>query len=360
MPATAATQMTTEEHLAQPGWWPRKANAPRDAYAGAGACAECHSELFNGQREHAMARSAVPVKKGTEVGPSDLSIGPAQYSIRNENNTLIYTVRYHEQTFSAPLTWIFGSGHHGQTFVYYRGGKWSETHMSIFNRFGPGVTPGESNAIPESLVGALGRSIPNDELRLCFGCHATAAVTTDKFTPVSAMPGISCEGCHGPGTAHVALAHAGVSTNPGLIFNPANLDPASSVDFCGSCHRTWWDVEQLPTQGVRVVRFSAYRLEQSRCWGKGDARLTCAACHDPHKPLTREESGYDQKCFACHVQSAAMPRAEDHPGPACPVSTSKCTSCHMPKYLVPEMHSLFTDHRIRVVRNPGVAPSSWD
>jgi hypothetical protein len=360
MPATAATQMTTEDHLAQPGWWPRKGNAPRSAYIGAAACAECHSELFKGQREHAMARSAVPVKKGVEVATSNFSIGPAQYSIRNENNSLIYSVRYHEQTFSAPLTWIFGSGHHGQTFVYYRAGKWWETHMSIFNRFGPGVTPGESNAIPESLAGALGRSIPVDELPLCFGCHATAAVTSGKFAPASAMPGISCEGCHGPGAAHVALAHAGVSTNPGLIFNPATLDSAASVDFCGSCHRTWWDVSELGDPGVTVVRFSAYRLEQSRCWGKGDQRLVCAACHNPHKPLATEASAYDEKCLACHVQSAAMTRSADHPGPACPVKTSNCTSCHMPKYLVPQMHSPFTDHRIRVVRNPGVVPSSWD
>ena len=43
----------------------------------------------------------------------------------------------------------------------------------------------------------------------CFGCHATAAVTGGKLNPASAMPGISCEGCHGPGAAHVALAHAG-------------------------------------------------------------------------------------------------------------------------------------------------------
>lgn len=361
MPATAATQMTTDEHLMQPGWWPRKGDAPRSAYVGAAVCAECHTELFNGQQQHAMAHSSFrPNNAAATVPAARFSMGPAVYSISSENKTLVYKVNYNAQSFSVPLTWVFGSGHHGQTFVYYRAGQWWETRMTIFKGFGSGVTPGESGAVPESLADALGRSIPSQELPKCFGCHATAAVTSGKFNPASGIPGISCEGCHGPGAAHVALAHAGVSTNPGLIFNPAHLDPATSVDFCGSCHRTWWDVSELRNQGVNVVRFSAYRLEQSRCWGKGDARLTCAACHNPHKPLATYASAYDQKCLSCHVQSAAIAPSADHPGPACRVKTSNCTSCHMPRYEVPQMHSLFTDHRIRVVRNPGVVPSNWD
>lgn len=361
MPEGATKQMTTEEHLAKPGWWPRKDNAPRSAYVGAAACAECHSELFNGQQQHAMARSSLLVSKASGLNPSaDFSIGRAHYSIRSENKILTYTVRYDSQSFSVPLTWAFGSGHHGQTFIYRRGDEWWETRMTLFRGFGPGITPGESDAIPASLADALGRSIPSHELPMCFGCHATAAVTSGKFNPASAIPGISCEGCHGPGAAHVTLAHSGVSGNPGLIFNPAHLDPATSVDFCGSCHRTWWDVSQLRDQGVNVVRFSAYRLEQSRCWGKGDARLTCAACHNPHKPLATDAAAYDQKCLQCHLQSTGMKLTADHPGPACPVKTGECTSCHMPKYEVPQMHSLFTDHRIRVVQDPGAIPTHWD
>jgi len=76
--------------------------------------------------------------------------------------------------------------------------------------------------------------------------------------------------------------------------------------------------------------------------------------------LATEASAYDEKCLACHVKSAAMKATADHPGAACPVNTSNCTSCHMAKYEVPQMHSLFTDHRIRVVRNPGVVPNNWN
>lgn len=361
MPATDAQQMSTADHLAQPGWWPRKEDPARRDYVGAAACAECHSELVTSQQQHAMSHSSSLLSSVTSsTAIVDTAIGPAHYSIRPENKTLVYSVRFNGQSFSAPLEWVFGSGRHGQTFLYRRDDKWWETHITLFNKIGPAVTPGESDALPSSLSEALGRSIPDEEVPQCFGCHATAALTGGKLNPASAMPGISCEGCHGPGAAHVALAHSGVSTNPGMIFNPARLDPPNSLDFCGACHRTWWDVFQMDRPGIKVVRFPSYRLEQSRCWGKGDARITCIACHNPHQPLVTNLSAYDQKCLQCHVKCAAMKRSAEHPGAACPVKTSNCASCHMPKYEVPQTHARFTDHRIRVVRDPGKVPTQWD
>jgi len=361
MPATAVKQMTTEEHTAKPGWWPRKGDAPRSEYAGSASCAECHSTLVSSQQQHAMARSASFVKDvPSTTGPLNFVQGSAHYWIGAENKNLTYRVQYDSQFFSAPLEWVFGSGHRGQTFLYRRAGEYWETRVTLFKGFGLDITPGESRDLPFSFTGALGRWIPAKELPECFGCHTTAATTENKFNPTTAIPGISCEGCHGPGSAHVALAHAGIGTNPGMVFNPARLDPASSLDFCGSCHRTWWDVSQLDNPGIKVVRFPAYRLEESRCWGNGDARLTCVACHNPHAPLLVEASQYDQKCISCHVQSANVKRSAERPGAACPVKTSNCTSCHMPKYELPETHSRFTDHRIRVVRDPGKTPEQWN
>jgi hypothetical protein len=360
MPTTAVKQMTTEEHIAKPGWWPRKGDAPKSDYVGTAACAECHSGLVKSQQQHAMSHAAAPTKVTDVKDPIHFSAGTAQYSITPEGNRLVYKVQYNAQSFSAPLEWTFGSGTHGQTFLYHRIWDWWETHITTFNVIGADVTPGESDAPPTSLTGALGRWVTDEELPQCFGCHTVAAVTEGKFDPASAVPGISCEGCHGPGAAHVALAHAGVGAKPGMVFNPSTLDPASSLDFCGACHRTWWDVAQMDNPGIKVVRFPAYRLEQSRCWGNGDARITCIACHNPHQPLVRDISAYDQKCLSCHVKSASVKLSADHPGAACPVKSSNCASCHMPKYEVPQTHSRFTDHRIRVVRHPGEIPTRWD
>ena len=137
-----------------------------------------------------------------------------------------------------------------------------------------------------------------------------------------------------------------------MILNPARLSPPEMVDFCGSCHRTWWDTVELGFTGIASVRFPAYRLERSRCWGNGDRRLTCVACHDPHRDLVNDASFYDSRCLACHVNGPGAKSDANHPGQACPKSTKQCVTCHMPKYELPGMHLKFTDHQIRVAR-PG-------
>jgi len=52
---------------------------------------------------------------------------------------------------------------------------------------------------------------------------------------------------------------------------------------------------------------------------------------------------YDPKCQACHQQGKTGAKT-------CPVSKSKCVTCHMPKIELPGGHYKFSDHRIRIVR----------
>jgi hypothetical protein len=144
-----------------------------------------------------------------------------------------------------------------------------------------------------------------------------------------------------------------------LIFNPRRLTPSDSVDFCGACHRTWWDVTSNKDIGILNLRFAPYRLEKSRCWGSGDARITCVACHDPHKPLVEDPTSYDQQCLSCHALPTLTPGltpAADPTAAVCPVGGTGCVICHMPKYDVPGMHYKFTDHWIRVVQTGAPYP----
>jgi hypothetical protein len=139
-----------------------------------------------------------------------------------------------------------------------------ESRISFIRGLGFAITPGQPEVVPDF---ATGRPIPEADQVLCFGCHTTASSGNGHFDPSQLMKGVSCEGCHGPGAGHVSLAESGSET-PGLIFNPTHLTPSQSVDFCGACHRTWWDVVGKYND-VGAVRFPAYRLEGSRCWGEG-------------------------------------------------------------------------------------------
>jgi hypothetical protein len=137
------------------------------------------------------------------------------------------------------------------------------------------------------------------------------------------------------------------------IFSAGNLSPSDSMDFCGSCHGSLWDVILTIPKGAETERFQPYRLQQSKCWGKnGDARLVCTACHDPHKQLETDTKSYDHACLSCHPASKAAHRAKKMPGGRCPIGQKDCVTCHMPKVFFPEMHHGFRDHKIRIVREP--------
>jgi len=111
------------------------------------------------------------------------------------------------------------------------------------------------------------------------------------------------------------------------------------------------------------VRVQPYRLANSRCFNGTDPRISCIACHNPHKDLIRNDASYDSKCLACHAASAppsstGVPAApvvgarggSTDKAKTCPTATANCVSCHMPKVTLPGGYLHFTDHQIRIVK----------
>ena len=360
-PATIADQLSTAEHVKKRGWWPTKGSAPRDEYVGSAQCASCHSDIAATQKTTHMAQTAMPAGLSELLKTQekiDFSQPPFAYAISRSGAQESYSVSNGSETISEPLTWAFGTGNNGQSYLLLHQGKLYEARLSYYAAYKKfAITPNHPAAPAESLDKAIGRHIADDEAQKCFACHTQGSTMKDKFDPAQAIGGITCEVCHGPGATHVAAQKSGLAeSGVGFELNPAHLSPAESVDFCGACHRTWWDVTLAGLSGVGTLRFPAYRLEKSRCWGTGDARVTCVACHDPHQPLVKNAASYDSRCLSCHVASVGAKADANHPGAACPVSTKECTSCHMPKYEVPDMKTKFTDHMIRVARKDGGFP----
>jgi hypothetical protein len=167
------------------------------------------------------------------------------------------------------------------------------------------------------------------------------------------IPGVRCEACHGPGSVHVAAMRSG-NARGSHIFNPGRLSTGRITAFCGSCHRTAADEQRLKIHGLENVRFQGYRLERSACYSAQDSRISCIACHDPHRRVVTAASYYDGKCLACHARAGASTAHEARP---CPVATRNCVTCHMPQVAVPGAHYRFTDHFIRVVKAGQPYPS---
>jgi hypothetical protein len=356
-PSPAASPSATKDRVNSQRWWPTKGSASFADFAGESSCGECHSKKTSSQLTTPMAQAAVrlaPRSPAPEIVAGTLQLGPYLYRISSDQLASRLAVSSGKQSITASIAWIFGAGVHGQTYILEHDGALYESQVSSFAALrGMDITPGHTAVDKGNLKNALGERLSTPAAARCFACHTTYSTTSSKFDASRAVPGIHCEQCHGPGLEHINAIHADERGEAiKAIFNPADLRPVESVDFCGACHRTMMDVvESTEAYGPINVRFQPYRLEKSRCWGtEGDARLTCVACHNPHEPLVRTASFYDQRCLACHSVRGSESPGHDASPAVCPVATANCTTCHMPKSDVPDMHAKFTDHFIRIVR----------
>jgi hypothetical protein len=359
---TAAGQLSTQDHLAEAGFWPTQDQPSRVGFAGPESCARCHVSKAS-QRETPMAQNMIAAASADilHAHPAlTFSTNKFEYRIETEANKAIYSVDGGGQRLSYPLTWAFGTGRVAQSYLFKKeDGGFYEARASYFTNLKTlEFTPGRALVSPSGIVEAMYRPVGEAEMQRCFACHATAANIGGRFDEKLAIPGVTCEACHGPGVSHASAMDRRTGNESavakGSIFNPGDLLPADAVDFCGACHSSFWDVKLSGGRGVSTTRSAPYRLVTSKCWGTGDARLICTTCHDPHKQLETTASAYDAICRSCHVSKVGEKTTASHPGAGCPKAVKNCTDCHMQKVYVPEMHANFTDHRIRIV-HPGVA-----
>lgn len=334
--------------------------APAGAqYVGKAVCASCHVDIAEVHAVSGMGRAMELVENATilQANPKlTLKRGRFTFTLERRGDQTIYSVTDGTATLSEPVLYAVGQGKAGQTYVYRHDGKFYESTVSFYRALkGLDVTIGHPPPLDSAtLVEALGRLTPAGEIRDCFGCHSTAAIVDNQVKLDQLVPGVNCESCHGPGSAHVAAVKAGTGEGQDTkIFNPGKLTGDEiNQEFCGKCHRSAEQVLFMPNQaGVNNVRFQPYRMFGSKCYSD-DKRISCIACHDPHAPLQQEASAYDAKCLACHKAKTGSPTPSMASAnePACPVATSQCTNCHMPKYDLPGAHLKFTDHRIRIAR----------
>jgi len=359
-PPANDTSRTTADRLEDAGWWPTKGDPPRSQYSGDATCVGCHRRIAPLQKSTPMYHASVRAAQ-SEILASHLPLrfqeGGFSTLVITSPEGATFTVAGSDGTTSLPAVWALGFKN-GQTYILEKDGAYFESRLSFFTKTQSlDITPGQTPEAPKNLESALGRKMGIAEAERCFSCHTTASVTSKVLESEKAVPGVTCEACHGPGAAHAASMTANNPEQSTAIMDPADFSPSDSVDFCGACHSTWADVVETHRKiSLARIRFEPYGLEQSRCWGtSGDRRITCAACHDPHQPLVHEPSAYDSKCLACHGLRTKS-RGAHAAKTVCKVAARNCVTCHMPKYELPEMHAAFTDHDIRVVRASALDP----
>jgi len=235
----------------------------------------------------------------------------------------------------------------------------------------------------------------------CDQCHATGArfrpsANGDYGQAAVADLSISCESCHGSGTAHVrrhrnpiARYTARLGNEVDDIILPTRLDKQRNAAVCGQCHCETWELDddlgrfepgdkledhrrvvqfQLPPYPdwladaveeddelmasgfwrdgtIRIAGRDYNGLRMSACHLQGE--LTCTTCHqmhgsDPDDQL-KPEAKSNEICVGCHGDIGADVSAHTHHRPDSPGSS--CMDCHMPHTTVGLMN-VMRAHRI--------------
>jgi DNA-directed RNA polymerase subunit M/transcription elongation factor TFIIS len=161
---------------------------------------------------------------------------------------------------------------------------------------------------------------PGEEVSYdCGACHTTGYSPQGNQDGLPDLigswsePGVQCETCHGPGSAH--------ASHP--ASNQMRLDRDSAA--CGECHYLGVPQEVDVSDGF-ISHHDGY---EDLFRGK-HATLDCVECHDPHVGVVQlREADADQttlvECQNCHHQEAENFKLNLH--------VRDCVTCHMPRII---------------------------
>src|SRR5712671_6035854 len=108
---SASGQLSTADHLAEPGFWPTQDSPSRSNFTGSDTCARCHGSKAAAQKKTPMARAAMSSSLSDILHAHPLMVfGPGKYRYRIETGASQsrYSVSAGSESLSFPLLWAFG------------------------------------------------------------------------------------------------------------------------------------------------------------------------------------------------------------------------------------------------------------
>jgi len=322
------------------------------SYAGVDACRPCHKDKVDTYVRTAHRRTS------QQAGPTSVlgDFTPPANRMNTSRPDLFFTLEKRADGFyqtstkgtatrSERFDIVTGSGRKGQTYLYWRGDALYQLPISLWTAQkawvnGPGRPDGGADF--DTPVGAR-----------CLECHGTYAEALpgapNRYNRDSLELGITCEKCHGPAKAHIALrsrgAKAGAALAPGEhdVVNTGRLSRDRQVELCATCHAanatpvapafSYRPGEPID-QYFRITNTSARRvasdvhasqvglLKSSRCYRASE--MTCSTCHNVHVEQ-RDTSSFAARCLTCHkVQECGEFQKAGRR------IAARCIDCHMP------------------------------
>jgi predicted CXXCH cytochrome family protein len=320
---------------------------PASSYVGSDACATCHVRIYDRWKTTPMANIVRDPKVHPDAIIPDLSQPNPLVTFTKDDIAFVYgslwKQRYFKKVgndyFPLPAQWEVAQKRWSRYVVPATGGDWWAPHYP---------DPGDNSRRPTG--------------PLCDGCHS---VNYNIQTKLPSEWNVGCEGCHGPGGAHVA------SPSRANILNPAHLDHTAAVDVCVRCHsqgqprsnpiqgqyydwpvgfhvglalNDYWRLEEHTLGETTFTHFADGTAHKNRMQGNDfvqsvmyDRGVTCFSCHDVHGTDNYAEliKPAGELCLTCHGPGSPngphTSTIEEHTHHKAGSAGNECVACHMPK-----------------------------
>lgn len=267
--------------------------AAQEAYVGDAQCKKCHADIYKTYRKTGHPYKIQKIEGGPPVYPSGTSPGvPAPPEGISWDD----------------ISYIIGGFAWKARFMDKEGYILTGDANRQYNIPNPHIET------PAGWTGYSASTAPRKPYT-CGSCHTTGWVASGPDGPHQddlpgihgtwAAPGVTCEGCHGPGGGH--------SEEPEKI-------KLSYGEQCGDCHSRG-DVSKIDVSNGLIRHHEQYE----DLLASPHRYIKCTACHDPHKSVKYDSGGFkgaEQTCLTCHADQEVKIAAK---------AKFECVTCHMPR-----------------------------
>ncbi len=402
--ASIACRETAAPSLARPAATPLARSAAA-TFVGREACKGCHTaeyERWKGSHHDLAMQEATDEKVlGDFGGASFTHFGVTSTFFRRDGKYVVKTDGPDGKLHEYPIAYTFGVYPLQQYLIPFPGGRYQALNVVWDTR--PKKQGGQRwfHLYPKEAV-------PHDDPLhwtgpyqnwnfMCAECHSTNVkkgflAAEKRYETTFSEINVSCEACHGPGSAHVAWAkavEAGMAqkddSDKGMavvLKDPAGkaswiIDPATGlakrsvsrtsqteIETCARCHarRSVVAAEYVYGQPLLQTHRPAL-LDEGLYYADGQIRdevyeygsflqskmyaagVSCSDCHNPHD--LKVAGSADRVCAGCHApEKFETPAHHFHKAGS---KGASCTSCHMPTRDYMVVHTRH-DHSFRVPR----------
>jgi tetratricopeptide (TPR) repeat protein len=373
-------------------------------FAGRDSCINCHQKAYRlwkgSDHDLAMQPASEQTVLGNFNAATFTNYGITSRFYRKNSGFFVYTEGPEGKMMEFEVMYTFGVTPLQQYLVPLPGGRlqvlplcWDTRPVSQGGQRWFHIYPDE-RIPPEDML--YWTRLSQNWNYMCADCHSTNLrknynAEKDSFATTYSEVDVSCEACHGPGSAHIAWAKAreqgeetGESEHAGFTIRFPGRDEVTWVfsdtsatahrttpkkddlliEMCARCHTRR---SQLTDEHVAGEHFlNAYRpallvdglyfpdgqiLEEVYVWGSFlqskmyQQGVVCNDCHDSHSMRVYAQD--NTLCYRCHQYDTYGVREHHFHNPDS--TGASCMECHMPErtYMVIDPRR---DHSIRIPR----------